>query len=383
MFSIPGERRGRRGDRTASGGRVSRPRVLWIGTSARGGMYGYVVAMRATPLFTRWRVGWIATHDDGSAGRRLGLFASGMARFVGQCLTARPQVVHIHSSAYGSFARKGVLLWLSSLIFRLPTVLHLHAGEFLDFYRRCPAGVRPLVRATLARADRVVTLSPHLSADVTAIAPTARVLAVRNGIALTPAPPRRDRPPQVLFLGVLVERKNPLGLLRAWARVERPPGARLRLAGDGPLRPAVEALVAELGLADSVELLGWVDAERSARLLEETDILVLPSYFEGQPLALIEGMARGVALVSTHVGGIPDLIENGVSGLLVPPGDDDALAAALAPLLADGELRRRLGDAAYEHARQEFNIEHTWHQLDALYRELAPHVRGLEPLEAV
>ncbi|GAA5534551.1 D-inositol-3-phosphate glycosyltransferase [Deinococcus aluminii] len=362
---------------------MTRPRVLWVATAARGGIAGYVEALAATPLFTRWRVERLVTHDDGPARRRLSLFASGAARFVWRCLTARPQIVHLHSAAYGSFARKALLLWTASLVFRIPTVLHLHAGEFADFYTRCPRPLRPLVRATLTRADRVVTLSPHLARAVTAISPSARVTSVPNGVAVAPAPHRPDGPPRVLFLGLLIERKNPLGLLRAWAQIDRPPGARLLLAGDGPLRPAVEALVNELGLAGSVDLLGWVDAARSARLLEEADVLVLPSFFEGQPLALIEGMARGVALVSTAVGGIPDLIEDGVSGRLVPPGDDAALAAALGAVLRDGELRTRLGNAAYERARQDFNIEHTWRRLDALYREIAPQSARLAPGEAL
>ncbi|BDP43377.1 hypothetical protein DAETH_33460 (plasmid) [Deinococcus aetherius] len=346
------------------------PRVLWVTTAARGGIAGYVAALRATPLFTRWRVETVVTHDDGPARRRLALFASGTAHLVRRCLTARPRIVHLHSAAYGSFARKGLLLWVARLVFRVPTVLHLHAGEFADFYARCPRPLRPLVRATLTRADRVVTLSPSLARAVTAIAPGARVTSVPNGVAVGPAPHRPDRPPRILFLGLLIERKNPLGLLRAWARIGRPPEARLLLAGDGPQRAAVEALVAELGLSQSVELLGWVDAERGTRLLEETDVLVLPSFFEGQPLALMEGMARGVAIVTTGVGGIPDMIEDGASGLLVPPGDDAALAAALGSVLEDPGLRRRLGDAAYERARQEFNIEHTWRRLDALYGEL-------------
>nr|WP_246580987.1 glycosyltransferase [Deinococcus aestuarii] len=339
--------------------------------------------MRSTPLFTRWQVETVATHDEGPARRWLALFASGTARLVWRCVTARPQIVHLHSAAYGSFARKGLLLWIAGAVFRVPTILHLHAGEFADFYSRCPRPVRPLVRATLARANRVVTLSPHLARAVTAIAPGARVTSVPNGVAIGAAPRRTERPPRVLFLGLLIERKNPLGLLRAWAQIERPPGARLLLAGDGPLRPAAEALVTELGLTDSVELLGWVDPEQGPRLLEEVDVLVLPSFFEGQPLALMEGMARGVTPVSTSVGGIPDLIEDGVSGRLVPPGDEAALAGALGAVLADPALCRRMGDAAYERARQEFNIEHTWRRLDALYRELAPQTGRLDPVEVI
>lgn len=360
------------------------PRALWIATAARGGIAGYVAALQGTELCSRWQIEQLPSHDDGPLARRLALFARACAGLAWRCLVRRPAVVHLHSAAYGSFARKALLLWAAKGVFRVPTVLHLHCGEFEDFYARCPRFARALVRASLARADRVVALSPSLARAVRDIAPRARVLVVPNGVRVPgELPDRPDRPPTALFLGLLIERKDPLGLVRAWARAQRPLGARLLIAGDGPLRSALQELVARLRLEGSVELLGWVAPERAAELLAGADLLALPSTFEGQPLALIEGMARGAAIVSTHAGGIPDLIEDGVSGLLVPPHDEAALSLALSALLGDPALRRRLGSAAYARARRDFNLERTWRRLDALYQELASERKRLDAAEVV
>ncbi|MVN87143.1 glycosyltransferase [Deinococcus sp. HMF7620] len=354
-----------------AGTRTGAPQTLWIATAARGGIHGYTQALEATSLFADWHIRRLVTHDDGPATRRLALFARGAGALVWRCLTARPALIHLHSAAYGSFVRKALLLWAARGLFRVPAVLHLHAGEFEDFYSRCPPLARALVRATLRRADRVVTLSPALAAAVTRVAPGARVMVAANGVALAPQPRvLAQSAPQVLFVGVLIERKDPVGLLRAWARCQRPPGARLTFVGDGPLRPELDRLVADLNLGGSVAFRGWLDPAGVAAELNAADILALPSHFEGQPLALLEGMARGLALLSTRVGGIPDLIEDGVSGRLVPPGDPDALCGALNDLLNRPEVRQQYGAAAYARARQTFDIQRTWHSLDTLYRTL-------------
>ncbi|MFC4637088.1 glycosyltransferase family 4 protein [Deinococcus hohokamensis] len=348
-----------------------RSQVLWVATAARGGIHGYTQALEATPLFSDWGMQRLVTHDDGPLARRLGLFARGAAQLVWRCVRARPALVHLHSAAYGSFARKALLLWAARGLFRVPTVLHLHAGEFETFYGECPPLARAVVRATLRRADRVITLSPALAAAVTRMAPGTRVTVAANGVALAPeARTLAGDAPRVLFLGVLIERKDPVGLLRAWASCRRPPGAQLVFGGDGPLRPELERLVDELGLRSSVTFRGWLDPTGVAAELDKTDILALPSHFEGQPLALLEGMARGLALLSTRVGGIPDLIEDGVSGRLVPPGDPAALGRALDELLNDGGTRQRYGAAAYARAQHTFDIRRTWQSLDTLYQTL-------------
>ncbi|ADV65822.1 glycosyltransferase family 4 protein [Deinococcus maricopensis] len=347
------------------------PGAVWVTTRARGGMAGYARALARTTLFRDWRVQHIVTHDDGSPAHRLAVFARGTAALLWRCLGDRPAVVHLHSAAYGSFARKGVLLWLTRGVLRVPTVLHLHAGEFETFYRESRLPVRAFIRATLRRADRVITLAPDLADAVRRTEPRARALVAQNGVAIAPAPrTMTGHAPQVLFLGVLIDRKDPVSLLRAWAAARRPGEARLVFAGDGPLRPDLERLARDLGVQDTVTFAGWVDADQAGALLDASDLLVLPSHHEGQPLSILEAMARGLAIIATRVGGIPDLIEDGVSGLLVPPGDPDRLCDALSALLAAPAARQPLGHAAYARARQQFDLQRTAATLDAVYRDV-------------
>jgi glycosyltransferase involved in cell wall biosynthesis len=151
---------------------------------------------------------------------------------------------------------------------------------------------------------------------------------------------------QALFVGVLERYKNVDGLAEAWRRAAaRVPGARLRLVGSGALRPVVERLARELP-----EQVAWSERltqpEVSAAL-DESTLLVLPSRSEGMGRVVIEAFCRARPVVGSRVGGIPDLVQDGVNGLLVEPGDGDALANALERLLTDRELAERLASAAH------------------------------------
>jgi glycosyltransferase involved in cell wall biosynthesis len=156
--------------------------------------------------------------------------------------------------------------------------------------------------------------------------------------------PLPDRP-QALFVGVLERYKNVDGLAQAWPRVaERLPEARLRLVGSGTLGPVVERLVGESG-GRVVWDRRLTQPEISAAL-DESTMLVLPSRSEGMGRVVIEAFCRARPVVGARVGGIPDLVEDGVNGLLVEPGDTEALVDAVVRVLGDRELAERLSGAA-------------------------------------
>jgi glycosyltransferase involved in cell wall biosynthesis len=156
------------------------------------------------------------------------------------------------------------------------------------------------------------------------------------------------------FLVVSVARldpqKNPLGLIRAFAAaLGHDPRARLLLAGDGSLREAARAEAASLGLADSVRLLGV--QPNVAELLAAADVFALFSSYEGNPMAVMEAMAAGLPVVATSVGGVPEIVVDGETGLLVPAGDMDAFSAALAAVSADLPRRRAMAESARRRAQ--------------------------------
>lgn len=170
-------------------------------------------------------------------------------------------------------------------------------------------------------------------------------------------------------VGTLREQKRFDVLVRASATLaERVPGVRVLIAGEGGERPKLERLVAELGLGEVVTLLGA--RTDVPDVLAAVDVAVSSSDYEGSPLALMECMEAARPVVATRVGGVPDLIEPGVHGLLVERRDPDALAAAVAELLEDPDARARMGAAAQARRREEFDLALMVRRLEDLYEEL-------------
>ncbi|HTW55917.1 MAG TPA: glycosyltransferase family 4 protein, partial [Thermoplasmata archaeon] len=180
--------------------------------------------------------------------------------------------------------------------------------------------------------------------------------------------------PYVLFVGRLASNKGLLELVEAFARLAREdPAATLVLVGaDGGMAAAVDARARERGVADRVRRVGFVeDPALLAAAYREARVLVLPSEYEAFGLVLLEALAEGTPVVASRVGGIPEIVEDGVSGLLVPPKSADDLFAALARLWADPELGRRLGDAGRTGVVPRFTWDGLADRLDRIYRELA------------
>lgn len=163
----------------------------------------------------------------------------------------------------------------------------------------------------------------------------------------------------LLFVGRLRVRKGVEVLLAALARLRTGhPEARLLVAGDGEHRRALERAAGRLGVADAVTFLGRCDAARVRELLAGAAALAVPSIYEGMPLVVLEAMDAGVAVVASRVSGIPEVVEDGTTGWLVPPEDPEALAAALAEALANPEEARRRGAAGRRRVEERFRPRH-------------------------
>lgn len=175
--------------------------------------------------------------------------------------------------------------------------------------------------------------------------------------------------PVIAAVGILRPQKAFEVLIRAVAQLAAArPGLQLLIAGDGPERAALERLIAELGLRENVKLLGM--RQDVPDILRAADLAACSSNFEGSPLAVMEYMDLGKPIAATAVGGIPDLIESGVHGLLVPPRDPEALAGAIGELLADPARARQMGERARERRRAEFEIAAVISRIEDLYAEL-------------
>jgi len=209
--------------------------------------------------------------------------------------------------------------------------------------------------------------------------PAEKLVTIPNAVdcAAYEAPPGAIRgelglPPGariVLFIGRLHRQKGPDVLLQAAAMLrERTPDLHVVLAGDGPLRAQLAREAGELGLADRFHLLGPRDDVPA--LLADADLLALPSRWEGMPNAVLEAMAARKPSVAADVGGCREVIADGETGLLVPPDDPAALAAAIKRILADRNLAARMGAAARQRAEREFSIEKMVSRNEELYERV-------------
>lgn len=339
---------------------------------ARGGMTSVVRAYQEAGLFEQGRVRYLTSYREHRAVLRLWVYLVCMSRLLWALMLGQVAGLHLHSASRGSFWRKASMAWLARL-FRVPYLFHVHSGEFLGFYQEaCGPRAKRAVEHTLRGASHVVVLSASWMRDFDAAFPGLRLQVLKNPIAV----PSDGRPcagevPRVLFLGRIRDKKGVFDLLEAMALVRRSlPTAELVLAGDGDVE-LVRQRAAALGLGDAVRLPGWLEGEAKFEAIRRSDVMALPSYFEGFPIGVLEAMAMGSLVVATRVGGIPDLVRDGENGLLLEAGDVAALARQLEIGLTDRAHRARMVERA-QHDAQAYRSGPVVGALKALYRRVNP-----------
>ncbi|MFF9816437.1 glycosyltransferase family 4 protein [Streptomyces sp. NPDC014006] len=256
---------------------------------------------------------------------------------------------------------------------RRPSVLTYHAGSMSKGRKNVDVVIRWYERHVLprvfARARALVAVSP-----VSLAFGRQGAVEITPGVDVdrfTPGPPASTRPRTVVYVGRMLRASSEKGidvLLRAFVSLADLPDARLKLVGGGNALPDHIALAERLGIADRVEFTGEIPDDDLVAALQSAAVLVLPSRseVEGFGMVLAEAMACGTPVVGSDVGGIPHVIDPDVTGLLVPPGDTEALAAACRRLLRDGDLADRMGAAGRRRVVEHF----AWAKLTDRYLQL-------------
>ena len=394
----------RTGGASGSGGRdrgLARPRVVVVAEAfpMKGGIATFAETIAADPgLRAAYEMELLNTARTATRqGARLNL------ENVRQVLVdawrtlraaRRAGIVHLQLVADpGLPALRAAALVLAGSAGRARLIAHVHSAvgnagrpEFAAYGRLDRLALR-----TLRRAALVCTVSNAGTRTMRAFAGRRPVRTVDNAVDVAAfQPTRADRvPPTVLFVGVICRRKGLLELARA-GRLLNERGLTgwtlVVVGGQGPTPDAEYGeIVAEFqaaGLAAS--LVGPEASDQVRARLAESDIFVLPSYLEGQPMAIIEAMAAGVPVVGTAIGAVPDLIRDGTEGRVVEPGDVDQLAAALDELIGDPALRARMARAARRRAEEAHSLPRLSQRLADLYAEVLgrPAAVTADPVEA-
>lgn len=350
--------------------------IIMLGTSpeAHGGIATVVGNYRDCGVLKKWKIKYVVTHVQGSRFTKARAAAVAMLQLLYMLVTGQIGLLHVHMSSRASTWRKSFFL-LTAMAFRVPYLVHLHNSDFINFFEHeCGKCRKKLIRFLLSRALYVIALSSGLAKDIRKITPTTRTVILFNSVPL-PAMALREKEidgsssdlcdlPLMLFLGHVSKRKGTFDLIRAVALLSE--NFRLVIGGDGELQRA-QMLSEELGVSDKILFAGWLGKAEKDHLLARAAIFVLPSYHEGMPMAILEAMSWAIPVVTTPVGGIPEVVTEGQEGLLVNSGDIVGLAHALARLLAAPSLRRKLGERGRRKIESEFSIKILQPQLEQLW----------------
>lgn len=347
------------------------PSVLMIGPSlaSRGGMATVESQLMGHLPSEDIDVEFLTTYDDVSQLRK-GLIA--LKAYGHYCkILGKFDIVHVHMASRASYSRKSLFIRRAFEMGK-KVIIHVHGSEFgVWFDNELDESGRNDVRGLFENADVVVVLSEEWLEwfDSRGFSMDDYVV-MHNAVSLPEEPCFPCSHRDVLFLGRLDARKSPDVLLRASKKMlTEHPETKLIFGGDGyPER--YEALARELDIAEHCEFLGWITGEEKEALFRRAGVYCLPSKNEGMPMSVLEAMAHGLPVVATPVGGVPQVIANGIDGYIVPIGDVESLSRVLCDLADDSAKRGSMGAEARNKIADSFNLDDNVKVLAAMYRKL-------------
>jgi glycosyltransferase involved in cell wall biosynthesis len=314
----------------------------------------------------------ICTHEEGSIRHRIGIFIKALIEFLRLLLYDRVDVVHMHLSEKGSVFRKSIFT-LIAFVFNKPVMIHAHGAEFETFFLGLPTIIKQIFGVIFRKCNAFVVLSKtqgnlyikYLGLDENRVFILPNAVSIPKTTSTTVV--QRKETLNLISIGRVGHRKGTFDLIKSYAQL--PNSVRnktqLYIAGDGEIE-AGERLSAELALTHQVKFLGWISPQERNEILAIADIFILPSYHEAFPMSILEAMAWGVAILTTPVGGISDLIASHENGVLVNSGDLEELTTAMSVLIQEDQLRRNLGESA-KFAAKSFDINLYSKRLSQLY----------------
>lgn len=339
-------------------------KVLVVATSkkTRGGITAVLKLYEQSRMWSDYHCRWIGTHRDGSSIVKLWYVFTALLQYV--VLLPFYDIVHIHFSLQTTAKRKLPFFKLAKALGK-KTVIHLHCGSQIDeiwneryqyMFEHCDCGV--LLSESLKEK-----IEEH-------IGKFDKLKVVYNPCPIITDTTKYEKQNFILFSGTLYEGKGYKDLIKAFAKIaSKYPQWRVVLAGNGEEDHA-KKLARELGIESHVELLGWVSGEVKRKAFSEAKALCLPSYAEGFPMAVLDAWAYGLPVVTTPVGGVPDVAINGKNMLLFNPGDVETLAKKLELIISDAGLREKMAVESTKLAKGKFCIESVTEQVAEIYEEV-------------
>lgn len=308
----------------------------------------------------------VTNSGNGGFVRKLWIFVQGIVKsFFSLLFNRNIKIVHIHTASYNSFKRSSYFVLLAKC-FKKKVVLHIHGGAFKEYYKTNPKWIKN----TLQKVDKVVALTESWKSFFQDEVCLSNVVVINN---IVPSPQikaiEKDGKFHLLFLGAINEQKGIFDLVEVINQHKNEWRGKLILhIGGNQDVERLQNYISNNILFDLIKYEGWVSGEKKIELLNICDVFILPSYIEGLPISILEALSYGKPVITTPVGGIPEVV-NDQNGFLFTPGDLKALAKIIGSLLDNSMLVQEMSINAKVSVDKNFSYNIT-EALDSLYRDL-------------
>ena len=341
--------------------------------SVKGGITTLIKSFYGSDALPDFKFYRISSHIDGPKLIKLCVAVYGLFRMFLLLSSQKISIVYIHSGDSPSPIRKYFYFKLSKK-FKCKIILHWHGASFMEQYYFLPHFWKKKIKEILSDSDMVICLSNSWKNAVLKMAPNANTFVLPNAVKIPKLEAENNydskRIVNLTFLGQIGPRKGIWDLLHVVKKlVEHEYPVSLFIGGNGEV-DKLKKKVASLGIKKNVHFLGWISDEERDALLKKTDIYVLPSYGEGMPMSILEAMSYAIPVVTTRVGGIPEIVKDNKTGFLTDPGDKDSLYNKLEILIISSEYRDRIGKQARSSVASNHNLESYFKTLNHIFHSL-------------
>ncbi len=279
---------------------------------------------------------FVATFKPGSLLFKSFFFGVAFIRILIKFIIDKPHIVHMHMSYKGSFSR-AYLIHKLCIKFGVKDIIHLHGSEFEKWYGTVEKKKKEKIKELLKECSCFIVLGEKWKKIISTIEPMARTVILTNSVNIPMTTAKWDDDCcEFLYLGVLIPRKGVEDLLMAIRKVQDMninKKVHFTIAGTGESEKGLKMMAKELGIETSVNFVGWITGTEKDKLLNNSQVMILPSYNEGLPISILEAASRGIPIISTDVGDISAVVKNDVTGYLFEPGDIDAMTRLIIKVL--------------------------------------------------
>lgn len=341
-------------------------KILLIGPNSQGGITSVIKTLLVNGLDKK--SAFLPSYVDGGILKNLLYYPLFLINLILKLIVSSDiKIIHIHGASRGSFTRKSLVVLISK-IFNKKIIYHVHGAEFHIFYKNSPMLGKRYISFILDLSDKILVLSTKWQEFMRTVSSNKNIQVLYNPLEINEGVCPNNERPVFLFMGRLGKRKGAYDIIEACKLIENK-NFEIHLYGDGELKK-LQQLATEADLEDIVKVKGWISGDEKENAFKSADVLLLPSYNEGLPISVLEGMSYGLPVLSTPVGGTAEAVENEVNGFLIEPGDINSLAKKIQVLSGNKGLRQKMGEKGHIIAKEKFEIDIIIKKLDSIYTDL-------------